>query len=97
MCKCDAETAAHMMGHCKFAVEMYRRMDITLQMRIHPIEAALDINNNKKARGTLLVTMFVIWRERCARIFRESDKTIPELIDEVDQLLHGSAPQAGED
>lgn len=68
MCKCDAKTLAHMMGHCKFAVEMYRQMDIAPQIRIQLIEATFEISNNKKARGTLLITMFVIWREMLTNI-----------------------------
>ncbi|KAF3332258.1 hypothetical protein FCM35_KLT01835 [Carex littledalei] len=96
MCRQDAETARHMVGQCPFAVEIYRRIDMATEMRTQPIDAILRLEHNKKARGTLLVTMFVIWRERCTRIFRDTDKTHEQLIEEVAQLLHRRSDPAGE-
>ena len=37
----------------------------------------------KEARAILLITQFVIWRERCCRTFREITKKIEELADQV--------------
>lgn len=95
MCYCDAESAVYMVEHCSFATEMYRRMDITTTMRTHTIDALLRLENNKKARGTSLVAMFVIWRERCARIFQDTNKNLEELIEQVAYLLQRHGQQAG--
>lgn len=77
-----------MIGQCPFATEIYKRMKIATQMRTQLIEVILRLDNNKRAKGTLLVAMFVIWRERCARIFRDINKSYRDLIEEVAQILH---------
>lgn len=40
-----------------------------------------------RTRSVLLVTQFILWRERMARIFRESSKEIHELVEEVVKQL----------
>ena len=37
----------------------------------------------KEGRGMVLLSNFVVWRERCNRIFNEKSKTIEELVSEV--------------
>lgn len=37
----------------------------------------------KKDSGLILITNYIIWRERCCRIFREDYKTTQELIHEA--------------
>jgi hypothetical protein len=37
----------------------------------------------KEAMAILLITQFVIWRERCCRTFRKIAKEIEELADQV--------------
>lgn len=47
--------------------------------------------HTKTEKATLLVTQFVLWRERCSRIFRETSKETQELIYEMLQELRYQA------
>lgn len=38
---------------------------------------------SKRERSITLTTSFVIWRERCTRIFRDEEKTMQQLLQEV--------------
>lgn len=39
----------------------------------------------KKTREVLLLAMFIFWRERCARIFRDQIQSAQDLVNEVQQ------------
>lgn len=41
---------------------------------------------DKKLREILLLAMFVVWKERCSRIFTEKSKTWWKLVDEVQDM-----------
>ena len=43
----------------------------------------VDTKNDKEFREILLIALFVLWRERCTRIFQERSKNVEELAEEV--------------
>lgn len=46
----------------------------------HPL-----VNNTytQKERSLFLIANFVVWRERCSRVFRDTEATVAELITQV--------------
>ena len=58
-----------------------------LAQRVTPatdlIDAITDTARSKTDRATILITHFVIWRERCNRIFNEKTSTIQELVSHI--------------
>lgn len=88
LCKADLESINHMINVCPFSLAVYSAVFLHIPdgmpLSSTPYtEAILSPKFSKKQRGTLLITQFVIWRERCSRIFRESNKEVEELKGEV--------------
>lgn len=51
-----------------------------LQQGKHPI---ISNRFTRRERSLFLIASFVIWREQCARIFRDSDNGVTELLDQI--------------
>jgi hypothetical protein len=45
----------------------------------------LNKNIRLEIRGVLLITMFILWRERYSRIFNDKEKIMTQLTEEVYQ------------
>jgi len=64
-----------------------------LNMRSRPIDALLKLPRIKKDQRDTLISMFVIWREHCARIFR-NQQAHPATNRKVTQQLASGATLA---
>lgn len=90
ICKKDSETVKHLFGDCQTANQI--RLQILVQ---HAEASQCSFFSNGKFRKALLnsqkmavrrlqlVFCFVIWRERCRRIFQEKFKTVTLLTSEI--------------
>lgn len=92
MCKNDSETTKHLFNDCCTARTLYNRVSTLLDVRLPRISDIINMDaisalTNKrytrKERSILLIPQFVLWRERYCRIFRDSEKDIEDLVDQV--------------
>jgi hypothetical protein len=71
---------------------LFRRLNITDHghARVNSQKTILNKSTSKKMREIIAIAYFVIWRERCNRIFRDQNKLIDLLIEEVrdEWMLH---------
>lgn len=98
MCRRSDEMVRHLFSQCSVSAQVY---DGTLQsvlVRVpgqDNVQFLIEKNTAAKARQLMLISYFVIWRERCNRIFRETTKSTIELIQEViTQWRTGTGRQA---
>jgi hypothetical protein len=91
LCRGSQETSMHLFRECVFSKLLYTRI-FNLLFPQHSAQFTGDIDyevtllDNKKPkefRGLLLIAIFIIWRERCARLFQEQFQTIEDLAEEV--------------
>lgn len=96
MCKNNSELAHHLFNECPVMKSLYRRVALLLDVKVpgasilhsvDAISAIIDKGYTKKERSVLIISQFVLWRERCGRIFRDSTKDISELVAQVQE--HG--------
>jgi hypothetical protein len=92
LCRLNEETTKHLFRDCHFSKQLYFRMfngsfhqlgyqvTTTIDFEIF----LLDKRRTKQLRELLLIAIFVLWRERCTRTFREKSKTIEELLEEIE-------------
>lgn len=93
MCRNQCESIKHLFSECSFALNMYDQLSDTFDLsirdwrRIVEEEKAHKWITSKgvsiKAQEVLLTAMFIIWRERCSRIFKDITKSMEDLIEEV--------------
>jgi hypothetical protein len=92
MCKQQGETANHLFNDCTFFSELLtlvlRRFSITESefQKFHNLtmqQLMIDTRVEFKIREVILILCFVLWRERCSRIFREEFKPAHLLVKEV--------------
>ena len=88
----NSETTKHLFNNCCTALALYRRVSLLLDVRlprvpniinIDAISALTNKGYSRKERSILLISQFVLWRERCCRIFRNSEKDIVDLAEQV--------------
>lgn len=59
------------------------------RLLVNHTDVITDTSHSKKWSEILLITQFVLWRERGARIFQELNKDVHQLAQEVaDQLMY---------
>lgn len=85
LCKRHAESVRHLFCECPFSLALY---NIAIQgwrtmQRTAPLDFLLDVTIEEDTRSTLLITQFILWRERCSRTFRESNKNLEQLLEEI--------------
>lgn len=97
LCRSSSETVRHLFYGCSLALTLYGLVASTLHIS-KPLycpesqwTVILHNAHTKTEKATLLVTQFVLWRERCSRIFRETSKETQELVYEVLQELRYQA------
>ena len=90
MCVSDSESVMHLFSECVVSRTLYLKVAHKLQIRLpctsqlikeDAISAIVDSNYTRKERAILLITQFILWRERCSIIFREQKHDIQELLD----------------
>lgn len=89
ICRMNDETTEHLFNSCvgTRAIHEQVHVEMGLAKRLTPatdlIDAITDTTRSKKDRATILITHFVIWRERCNRIFNEKTSTAQELVSQI--------------
>lgn len=86
MCKSQLETVSHLFEKCTVTEEIYRHISTTMRMKIPIRQARKALINNelsKEERSLLQITQFVIWRERCSRVFTDKSNSNDLLIQQV--------------
>lgn len=92
ICKQDGETVDHLFNNCAF----YRQARLLLLRKfgfgndtiqqfsvMSAQQFLLCTTVNRTTREIILILCFVLWRERCNRIFREEIKSANMLVEEV--------------
>lgn len=87
MCEKQEETVRHLLFECETARLIQTIMITAYQIRMprfrqdtHPL---LSKDYTAKEKSLFLIAQFVIWRDRCAKVFRDSKTTIPELLAQI--------------
>lgn len=85
MCTNQLETVKHLFSTCSTAKQTYLAVASDLQITVprEPIQALTEGTGTKRTRSILLITQFILWRERCNRTFRDSSKNTQQLTQEV--------------
>jgi hypothetical protein len=91
MCGKAEETISHLFTGCQYVKEI--RCYIHDMKQTHrPVSTAyradmyhfiLDARQNTHWKRMEIITCFVIWRERCTRIFQEQNKTPMTIVREI--------------
>lgn len=86
MCRIQDEIVQHLFNECGCALQIYGRI-LQGGTRTIPDQDYLQLLVNSrtttKEKELVLIAQFIIWRERCCRIFRDKSKRIEELVQEV--------------
>lgn len=91
MCKKESETVKHLILKCQVAKRIHGReaaryrISIRNMINTTTVHPLLNRSLDKKARSIFLITSFVIWRERCLRIFTDKECEINELVRQVQE------------
>lgn len=90
MCKSDSETVTHLFVQCTFAKLLYGKVMQDLKLKgcsCNQMDAIVSAQVNSEIKEALLITQFILWRERCRRLFTDQEKTVPELVSEVREQM----------
>jgi zinc-binding in reverse transcriptase len=90
LCRKEAETAQHMFQQCDYTrqviqmtIHQVRQISFTLDFQQGQYDAVMLEAGNKSQKRLQAALQFVVWRERCTRIFMEEYKNTMELQREV--------------
>jgi zinc-binding in reverse transcriptase len=89
MCKSNDESTNYLFNECQFfsimLMLLFRRLNISMMVLYHDSTQQIILNRavRKKIREVMAIACFVVWRERCNRIFREENKIVVILIEGV--------------
>ena len=93
LCRRQAETIKHLFSECVMSLEVYTTLTGKFRLPVRNWRMELQKEGahhwivqkkwDLKSKEILLLAMFICWRERCNRIFRDQSKNIQELVDEV--------------
>lgn len=90
MCKSYMESVRHLFRDCPYAAGVYTMLKTSTPMQFWPSKPPVDITDRRQVSGMttrqkcmVLVMHFVLWRERCTRIFRGNAKEPRELMEEI--------------
>ena len=93
MCKAQSESVMHLFNECMQAQILYRLIELKMKVKVprgisygseNTVQSLKEFKFSKKERSILLITQFVIWRERCNRIFREENCNMLQLVEQVE-------------
>lgn len=97
LCKRNEETVKHLLQHCQFTRYVYSLLQLERPSNTWPSYPVFDITD-ERVTGLLtgmeirlmLIMQFVVWRERCARVFAENERQPHELTQDIMQELQWS-------
>jgi hypothetical protein len=89
LCRQNQESVKCMFGTCKYTAGVYREMRRHMNFTWTQKEYASGIikSVHMETRQILVTVCFVVWRERCRRIFRQECKTPRILMNEIEQEI----------
>ncbi|KAJ3703525.1 hypothetical protein LUZ61_007230 [Rhynchospora tenuis] len=86
-CTVDEETATHISFHCQLFKQVsalvYQLASISCPMTGDTFKLLQCVRCDKKQRELLLITCFVLWRERCDRLFNSRQKNFNALVEDT--------------
>jgi hypothetical protein len=90
LCRKEAETTQHMFQQCDYTRQVIqmtthqvRHISFMLDFQQGQYDAVMLEAGNESQKRFKATLQFVVWRERCTRIFREEYKSTMELQREV--------------
>lgn len=87
LCRASEESTRHMFNACPFSREVYRQTSVAMgntnPHRLDMINSIIAKQIDKEEKAIILINIFIVWRERCNRIFKEQSKTEHHLAEEV--------------
>ncbi|KAJ4804966.1 RNA-directed DNA polymerase (reverse transcriptase)-related family protein [Rhynchospora pubera] len=89
LCNSDSETVTHLFNHCAFFKSLLASISISipaigyLLLTTQHHSSVLTGTMPSTNRDLLSISYFILWRERCNRIFKEVSKKSDELAQEV--------------
>jgi zinc-binding in reverse transcriptase len=91
MCGKAEETISHLFTGCKYVKEIrcyiydikQTHRSVSTAYRAGRYQFILDTRQNKHWKRMEIITCFVIWRERCTRIFQEQNKAHMTIVREI--------------
>lgn len=86
LCRRSDETVRHLFTDCPISKQVYAGTMQEAMVMIpgqDMVQLLIKQGTVDKIRQMLLISQFIIWRERCNRIFRETTKNTAELIQEA--------------
>jgi zinc-binding in reverse transcriptase len=85
MCRANEESVEHLFSSCSFTCFLFHTLSLlfTIEFLTDLITAISDTTTQNKTREIILIAHFIIWRERCSRIFRNQMKQNHLLLEEI--------------
>ncbi|KAJ1704564.1 hypothetical protein LUZ63_004343 [Rhynchospora breviuscula] len=92
LCKIESETVSHLFNHCVFFSSLKEALlsdplvrNVSADSAIPTVHSSILTANQIKAlvKDIFDITFFVLWRERCKRVFTEVEKSHSELLPEI--------------
>jgi zinc-binding in reverse transcriptase len=95
MCRKEVETATHLFSECAYAMNVRRLLirhymmttNFTMTFCQGDYHDVIKTHGNKKQKRLQITFSFVLWRERCSRIFREKQQNEQHLTQEIIEEL----------
>lgn len=77
----------HLFHDCLFIVHVFHKFKAHRPSDNWPVKPEIDVfdvnqvgNLTPQQRAAMLIMQFIVWRERCARLFRGTRKTLDDLL-----------------
>jgi mannosylglycoprotein endo-beta-mannosidase len=86
MCRSQSESVKHLFEECTTTNEIYQQLTLTMGMKLPTNRARKALISNefkKEERSLLLIAQFVVWRERCSRIFNDKSTGTDILVQQI--------------
>lgn len=88
MCKRESETVRHLFNSCQTTLAIYRQTALLIGLvqgiPVHT-QALLQRTYTRKTKEIMIISRFVVWRERCSRIFKGTCKDVNDLAREIQE------------
>lgn len=86
MCKAEIETVSHLFKKCRTSIAIYNQVTTTMGLTM-PIRDARKALTSQSLTGdeksVLLITQFVVCRERCSRVFTDKSNNTENLLQQI--------------
>ncbi|KAJ4784621.1 RNA-directed DNA polymerase (reverse transcriptase)-related family protein [Rhynchospora pubera] len=92
LCKIECETVSHLFNHCVFFISLKEALlsdplvrNVSADSAIPTVHSSIltAIQIKAPVKDIFAITFFVLWRERCKRVFTGVEKSHSELLPEI--------------